>query len=69
MCGVQCLSGDHDQVGVYSSGNVANSIHERLQCLRSSPFYIYLSMLCSIMLSVSLSNDQACVIALLWEVC
>ena len=28
------MSGDHDQVGGHSSRNVANSIHERLQCLR-----------------------------------
>ena len=61
MCGVQCLSGDHDQVGVHSSRNVANSIHERLECLRPSQFCIYLPMNSWIVLSVSLSGDQACV--------
>ena len=40
MCGVQCLSGDHDQVGVHSSRNVANSIHETSKVL----LILYLSM-------------------------
>ena len=61
MCGVQCLSGDHDQVGVHSSRNVANSIHERLGCLRPSQFCIYLPMNLWIVLSESLSGDQSCV--------
>ena len=45
---------------MHSSRNVAYSIHERLLCLRSSPFYTCLSMRYLIVSSASLWDDQAC---------